>query len=196
VRVRLAVAGIAVAIAGCGTAPTSASPLAYTPPPVVVPVSPGQSGSSGPVAIDPSLLDHLPAQVDGLDVMRSPEYDALAVADPAVVAYGEGIATAIVADPASEAFATVTIVRFRPGVLNDGRFRDWRDSFDLGVCERAGGVTGNAEASIGGRLTYIGTCGEGVHTYHVRLDDSRVLVSVSALGDRRLGELLVQQLRD
>jgi hypothetical protein len=43
---------------------------------------------------------------------------------------------------------------------------------------------------------YIDTCDGGLRVYHAWLPKSRVLVSVSALGDRRLGELIARQLVD
>jgi hypothetical protein len=196
VRVRLALAGIAVAIAGCGTAPPSAIPLASTPAPVVVPVSPGQSAASGPVAIDPSLLDHLPAKVDGLDVLSSAASDAAAAADPVLKPFGEGVVTALAIDPVSGDFAYATLVRLRPNAFSDELYRSWRDSFDEGACSQAGGVDRRAVTQMSGREVHIDSCAGGIRTYHVWLASSRVLVAVSAVGERRLGERLVDALSD
>ncbi|MDQ2964916.1 MAG: hypothetical protein M3R57_03615 [Chloroflexota bacterium] len=154
------------------------------------------AASSGPVAIDPSLLDHLPAQVDGLDVARSHESDVAAVADPVVIEFAEGIVTALAIDPASGDFAYTTLVRLRPDAFSEELYRGWRDSFDQGACSQAGGVVRTAVAKISGREVHIDTCQGGVRTYHVWLQSSRVIVSVSAAGERRLGERLVEALRD
>ncbi|MEO7664523.1 MAG: hypothetical protein ABIV26_05300, partial [Candidatus Limnocylindrales bacterium] len=63
-----------------------------------------------------------------------------------------------------------------------------------GACSQASGVAGHAEAQIDGRTVYIGTCGGGVRTYHAWLAPDGVMVSASAVGDRRLGERLVENL--
>ncbi len=128
--------------------------------------------------------------------MASPESDADAVGDVAVVEYGEAVVTALAADPGTADFVYATVVRLRPDVFDDELFRDWRDSFDEGACSQAGGVTGRAEATLGGRTVHIGSCAEGVRTYHVWLAARRVLVSASSLGERRLGEVLVEGLRE
>lgn len=193
----LALAGIALAIAGCAT--TAPIPAATATPssdgPSASP-SPTLTASSGQVSIDPSLLDHLPTQVDGLDVSRSPGSDAAAVADPVVAEFGDGVVTALVIDPASGDFAYATLVRLRPDGFGDELYRDWRDSFDEGACSQAGGVVRTAVTEISGREVHIDTCAGGVRTYHVWLPNTRLLVSVSALGDRKLGEQLVKALKD
>lgn len=195
---RVAVPLLALILAGCGTAVPSGTPTsnsiptpALTPTPTTRPV-----GSGGPVAIDPSLLDHIPAQVDGLDVMRRPETDLAAAADPVVTAFGEGVVTALAIDPVSGDFAYATLVRLRPGVFTEDLFRSWRESFDEGACSQAGGVVRTAVAEIAEREVHIDSCEGGLRTYHVWLGNSRVLVSVSAIGERRLGEHLVEELQD
>lgn len=145
---------------------------------------------------DPALLEHLPAQVDGLDVMRSPESDLAAASDPVVTEFGEGVVTGLAIDPASGDFAYATLVRLRPDAFTEELYRSWRDSFDEGACSQAGGVVRTATTEISGREVHIDSCEGGVRTYHVWLEKSRVLVSVSSLGERRLGELLVEGLRD
>ena len=146
--------------------------------------------------IDPGLLDHLPVQVDGVDVLRQPESDLAAAADPVVTEFGEGVVTGLAIDPASEDFAYATLVRLRPGAFTDELYRSWRDSFDQGACSQAGGVVRTAVTEISGREVHIDSCEGGLRTYHTWLEASRVLVSISSLGDRRLGELLVEELRD
>jgi len=201
VRVGLAVAGIVLVLAGCATTAPTTSP---TPPPTATasPIgttptaSPGQPASSGAVAIDPSLLDHIPAELDGLDVIRRPETDLAAAADPVVTEFGEGVVTALAIDPVSADFAYATLVRLRPGVFTEDLFRSWRESFDEGACSQAGGVVRTAVTEIAGREVHIDSCEGGLRTSHVWLGNSRVLVSVSAIGERRLGERLVEELQD
>ena len=107
----------------------------------------------------------------------------------------EGMAQAFVIDPATSDFAYSSVIALRPGVYDASYFRSWRDSFDEGACSQSGGVVGNAETTIAGRTVYIGRCDGGVSTYHVRLDERDAIVSISAFGEHRLGELLLADLR-
>jgi hypothetical protein len=91
-------------------------------------------------------------------------------------------------------YVVVTVARLKPGLFGDIFFRGWRDTFDAAVCEQAGGVDGHAEARIGGRQTFIGTCAGGVHTYHVYMPDQDVIVSLQGAGDGRFGERVVEGL--
>ncbi len=147
------------------------------------------------IAIDASLLDILPALVGGLAPQRDPSIDASAFADPGVANVATAGATTLFIDPTSGQFAYVAVVRLIGGAISDGQFRAWRDSFDAGACSQAGGVSGHAQASIGGRQTYIGTCAGGVRTYHTLVPERGLLVSISSLGDRRLGEQVLAGLR-
>lgn len=198
---RLAVVGIAVGIAlllaGCAT--TAPNPTAT--PTTPTPSGPGQASpaptaSGVPVPIDPTLLEHLPAEVDGVDVARRPESDAAAATDSVVVEFGEGVVTALAVDPGTDDFAYVALVRLRDGVFSEELFRSWRESFDEGACSQAGGVGRPAVSEIDGREVHINSCEGGLRTYHAWLPNSRVLVSVSAFGDRRLGEHIVEELVD
>ena len=158
-------------------------------------LSPSASGVQQSL-LDPALLDHLPATVGGLTVKRNAESDAIVDSDPTVLAYAQGAITGLAIDAAAGEFVHATLVRLRPGVFGDAFFRDWRDSFDGAVCSQAGGVRGHAEATIGGHQAFIGTCAQGVLTYHVWLPSSGILVSASSVGQKRLGEKLVEGLRD
>ncbi|HEV8490276.1 MAG TPA: hypothetical protein VGQ58_10870 [Candidatus Limnocylindrales bacterium] len=194
---RLAIAAVAFVLAGCGTtAPTPTPTATATPRGISQTASPASTGSGGPVAIDPSLLEHLPARVDGLDLMRRPESDAAAAADPVVVAFGEGVVTVLAVDPGTDDFAYAALVRLRDGAFSEELFRSWRESFAEGACSQAGGVVRTAVTEIDGRDVHIDSCEGGLRVYHAWLPNSRVLVSVSALGERRLGEQIVQELVD
>ena len=188
-----------LAVAACGPAPSvtvqptpdRASPTgaASTPPPASTTRAP-----STLVGVDPSLLDLLPDAVAGHPIEEAPEAAAESTADALLAQSAESIAVGIAADPATSSFAVASVVHLKPGVFNEEFFRDWRDSFDQGVCEQAGGVSGNAEAEIEGRTVYIGTCAGGVHTYHVYLEGRDAIVSVNSVGDARLGEELMKDL--
>lgn len=193
------VVGLAFVVA-CGPAPSASPPASPTPtgvpsPPTIDPTA-APSGDVRDLELDPDLLSHLPDEVDGLTVTRSDDAVAAALADPNVARDASAIAAAIVVDPDTGEFAFASTTRLRAGVMGDAFFRDWRDTFDDEACSQAGGVSGHAEAEIGGRATFIGSCAGGVRTYHVWLGNSGVLVSVSSVGDRRLGEQLVEGLRD
>lgn len=194
-RASLVLAGIALVLAGCATNPATPTPAA-TPTGAGPSPSPAPSRSGAPVAIDPSLLEHLPTQVDGVEVRRRPESDAAAAADPVVVAFGDAVVTALAVDPGTDDFAYAAVVRLREGAFSEDLFRSWRESFDEGACSQAGGVARTAVTEIDGRDVHIGSCEGGLRTYHAWLPNSRVLVSVSAFGDRRLGEKIVQELVD
>lgn len=186
----------AIAVAACGQTPpspsgasSSATAAAATPS-----LPAGPSGTAG-VMVDASLLELLPGSVDGIDLNESPEAEADALDDPVVSAVGTAIAGAFAADANTGDFVYALVVRLRPDAMNDAVFRSWRDTFDEGACSQAGGITGHAEAEIGGHKTYIGTCAGGVHTYHVWLPAQQRLLSMSAFGERRFGEQLLRNLR-
>lgn len=173
-----AVAAVAVAllmgvvVAGCSPAPT------------------GSAGSPvGAVAVDATLLDLLPSEVADAARVVDATTAAEIAADPVLGADVEALAVALYAS--AQDYAVVTVTRFRPGVLTDEYYRDWRDSFDEGVCAQAGGVDGHAQAPIGSRLVNIGTCAGGVRTYHLRLAEPDRIISLQALGDLRYGELIM-----
>lgn len=200
-----ALAIVAFVLIGCDAA-TSAGPTrsaeaqSLSPSRSLVPSASGPatsspevsaSAASGSVPHDPSLLELLPAEVDGIPVVGDADTSAAMGEDPALGDDATGLAAATVVAPAGDDFAIIAIVRFEPGVVDDAYFRDWRDSYDDGACSQAGGVAGHAQAAIGGLSTFIGTCQGGLRTYHVRPADD-VLVSVSSLGERRLGEEVVE----
>ncbi|HEY0443144.1 MAG TPA: hypothetical protein VGC90_02880 [Candidatus Limnocylindrales bacterium] len=198
-----------VALAACGASITTGTPgatppsdaratlVAGTPATTATAAAPSAPRPSGPaVTIDATLLQHLPGTVDGLAVQRVPASDAIASSDAIVVGNADAAVTGLVIDAAGGEFAHATLVRLRTGVFGDAFFRRWRDAFDASVCDPAGGVAGHAEATIGGRLTFIDSCQAAVRTYHTWLPSSGVLVSVTSVGERRLGEQVVAALTD
>lgn len=189
---------LAIALAACGPAPTVAPTISEAPiasPTQDLPSATSSVAPSSSVAIDPTLLGLLPATVDGIEMVESPEAEIAALAGPELAAVGAAMAAGIAVDTTSGQFVYAVVVRLEPGAMDDAVFRDWRDSYDEGACSQAAGVTGKAEAQIAGRTVYIGSCGGGVLTYHVWLVDQFILISASAVGDRRLGELLMENLR-
>jgi hypothetical protein len=188
------------ALAACAPASDPSPPKTGSPAASVAPVaSPAEATvppPAGSVAVDPSLLDVLPEDVEGVAIEPDPVTAESVSRDPELTGKVEAIAIGLAVDAESEGanLAIVNVVRLQPGVFNDAFFRNWRDTYDEAACAQAGGVVGNAEAEIGGRTAYIGSCTGGAHTYHVVARD-RVLVSVTAVGEKRLGERIIEGIR-
>lgn len=188
---------LAVALAGCSPSVDATPSPSPSPSLGRTEASPPAISSTSPssVTIDPTLLAFLPATVDGFAITESPEAEAAALAGSEIPAVGSGMAAGIAVDGATGQFVYAIVVRLIPAAMNDLVFRDWRDSYDEGACSQAGGVAGHAETEIGGRTVYIGTCNGGVRTYHVWFTEQGILISASAVGERRLGEQLMDNLR-
>ncbi len=163
--------------------PETAAPASVSPP------SPG----GGDVVLDPSLLEVLPADIDGIPVTAEDQAFAEAASDPAfrrnvaraafpIVVSGSDLASGVVAQLIGDRY-------------NEQFFRDWRDSYDDGACGQSGGVASNAETDLGGRTVYIGTCAGGLRTYHTWIESRGVIVSLFSIGESRFGERLMDGLR-
>jgi hypothetical protein len=152
------------------------------------------------VTVDPTLLDVLPAEVAGRPLDPDAESAAAIAEDGSIAPFVSAIALASVFGPAATdvppSYAVVTVARLRPGVFGEAFFRGWRDTFDAAVCEQAGGVEGHAEAELGGRHTYIGTCAGGVHTYHSYLPTRDVIVSSQSAGPALFGEQVMSEITE
>jgi hypothetical protein len=195
--VLLVVAGVAVGavaaltVGGGGSPgptlppPTSASTDAPTAVATAAPVSPAPSGPRA--VIDHGLLSLLPPAVGGFVVRPFPEAETQAVTDPDLGRNVSRFATAFVGDANGANWAYTAIVDVRPEARSDAFYRDWQESFDASACQPAGGVGGHTQVVIAGHDVERTACGGGVRTYHVRLAGG-VLLSISDLGDARLGE--------
>lgn len=164
-------------------------PTSFGPPP-----SPSPPDDASPIVIDPTLLAYLPAAVGGIAVTEDADEASTALSDPDL----PRIATAVDGAVAFDGGANLVyswIVRLRPGVFNDGDYRQWRDSYDEGTCAAAGGVVGRAEATIANRQAYVTSCAAGLHTYHVWLKAEDILISASSIGEGRFGQKLLEGLR-
>jgi hypothetical protein len=197
-QARAVVAGLALAVilGACSATQPSASP-GSTPTDFGTP--PTDDSAAGPsdiaaIVIDPALLRVLPARVGGLPVEESPEGDESAQTEPALAKLATSAVGAVAVDTGTTDLVYALVVKLRPGALTDSRFRDWRDSFDEGTCGGASAVVGHAETLIAGRSVFIGTCSGGLRTYHVWIRGADLLISVSSLGPRKLGELLLAEL--
>lgn len=186
---RAACAGLlCLALLACGPVPG--------PSPTTAP-SPASSASAPSVLVDPALLDILPDEVGGVPILPDAENASGIAADPTLAADVEALALALAVDQAAgaENLAIVNVVRLRPAVLGEAFFRQWRDSYDEAACAPAGGVTGNAEAEIDSRQVFIGSCSGGAFTYHA-IHGENVIVSITSVGERRLGEAIMGSLED
>jgi hypothetical protein len=179
--------------------PSPTAPLP-TPTSTSTPAASTASPAAG-VTVDPKLLAVLPAKVSGVPVTPDLETAADIAADDSIARFVSAIALATAFGPVATDglgdYVVVTVARLRPGTFSDVFFRGWRDTFDAGVCEGAGGIAdANAETDIAGRRTFVGTCVEGVHTYHIHLDAGDLIVSMQGLGPGRFGERIVEGLAE
>ena len=204
-RALLVIAMCAVVLAACtgGPGPTPTPPRAsgaatatirpatsFGPPP-----SPTAPDDSSPIVLDPALLAYLPESVGGIEVKEDVDEAAAALNDPALPRIASAVDGAVAVDTGTGNLVYAWIVHLRPGVFADSDYRQWRDSYDEGACVAAGGVVGRAEATIGGRQSYVTSCVAGLHTYHVWLKDQDILISASSIGAGKLGEKLLEGLR-
>jgi len=200
---------VALLFAACGggggggapVTPTAAPTSSLLPPASDTPSAdtPSAATASAAIVVDETLIDYLPIEVAGIALTSDPDTAGEIASDPDLAASASAIAVASAIAPGTSVgddLAVVSVVRLKPGVFDTEFFRSWRDSYDKAACEAAGGTAGNAQAVIGGRETDIGTCGAGAHTYHVYLDASNVIVSVTSVGRLRLGEQIVAGLRE
>jgi hypothetical protein len=178
--------------------PPRPSPSVSNPPVTAVPTASAASAASpgAGVIVDPTLLDTLPDAIDAVPVTPDLESAADIAAEGSIAPFVSAIALATAFGPPATNeigdYAVATVARLRPGTFSDLFFRGWRDTFDAGVCEQAGGVeTGSAETEIAGRRTFVGTCVGGVHTYHLYLPAKAVIVSMQGVGPGRFAERIV-----
>ena len=203
---------LTVLIAGCGPSPATpslvASPTGSLEPPATAEGPSSSAAGSGSTAspaspgaavqVDAALLSFVPNAVDGVPLTFDPETSATIAADPSVAPDAASLAVGLAIVPGASAaddLAIVSIVKLRDPAKDDAWFRDWRDTYDQAACNPAGGLVGNAEAEIGGGTVYIGSCAGGVRTYHTRLAAAGIVVSITALGSRRLGEKVMAGLQ-
>jgi hypothetical protein len=172
----------------------TASASARLPDPLSPPASSLTTGED--VAVDLSLLSILPPIVAGVPMQPALDTSTQIAADPALAGDVEAVAVALfvaAGSSAAEDLVIASVVRLQPDIFNETFFRGWRDTYDTAACEPAGGLRGNAEAEIDGRQVFIGSCANGAFTYHLRYGED-VIVSLTSVGEGRLGEQVVQNL--
>ena len=159
------------------------------------PPSPTPPDETTAVTLDPTVLAFLPESVNGIPVTESVDEASQALDDPSLPKIATSMDAGVAVDLGTGDLVYAWVVRLRPDKFTDEIYRQWRDSYDEGACSGAGGVTGNAEATIDDRTVYITSCVQGLRTYHVWLKDQGILISASATGDAKFGELLMDNLR-
>jgi hypothetical protein len=185
---------LALALGACTVTTNSFPPSASAPGDSFGPPDPDAT-LRPPVTIDRSLLAFLPRSVDSIPVIESSEGNDTILADDVLPLFASAAVAAEIASPQTADVATVFVVRLLPGAMTDDVFRDWRDSFDAGVCAGDNQVVGRAEADVAGNHVYIGTCATAdLRTYHVWLKDKSILISSWSTGERRLGLLVLENL--
>lgn len=182
---------------GSASAPSTASP----PPATATPGPPSGSSAFGSppalpagVTVDPGLLEVLPAQIDGVALEPDPTTAAQVASDQLLADSALSIAVALAIGPGSagsDDLAVASVIRLRPDVFDEAFYQEWRDTYNEAACEVADGVQSDTQTEIGGRTTYGGTCVGGAQTYHVYLEDQGFIVSITATGERRFGELIL-----
>jgi hypothetical protein len=205
------VAWIGLVAVACGTTPSPSSPVTAaaagsSTTAASLATSSMTAAASASAALmaspDPSLLSRVSATVAGIPLTYDPETTASVAADPGLGRDASALAIAIGVAPgdssASQAGSSdvvvVSVVRARANSIADTWFRGYRDSYDAAACASAGGVSGHAQATMQGRTVFIGSCAGGALTYHVQLAGEPVIVSVTSVGPRRLGEKFMESI--
>ena len=204
-RVGLAAAlgalGAALLLGGCGARdaslvpmplPVTGTPAPPTVPPTVPPTSPAPTlpmPSGASVALDPGLLALLPSSIGGAPVSEEPTSFGQAIKDASFVSSIDRAAFPIAVSGAD--WASGVLAHVRPGLYSDKMFADWRASYDQGACAQSSGVLARAEQTLGGRTTYVTTCGGGLRTYHTHLASRDVIVSLLSTGAQDFGAQLM-----
>ena len=202
-----AIAAVTI-LAGCGSpvsppvAPSSAASASVAPTPSSQPGGSGEpsspQGSASTAAADPDLFEVLPATDDILTLTYDPVTTAGIAADPALDPAVDAIATGLYllkgAAEGAPDFAIVNVVHLRDPSLGDNWYQSWRETYDEGACGQAGGVIRRAETTIGDVTVHVGSCAGGVFTYHVRLNEGNVILSMTSVGPARIGQTVTERM--
>lgn len=183
-------------IASCGSgspsATSSASPSATAPAVKASPSPTLRVGAYG-LVIDPSLVHLLPATIVGAPVTESGELEAAAMGDAQLPTHVASYAAAIVGSLGDPDWAQVQFLALKPNA-GTSFYAAWRDQVESAGCSQASGIASRARRDIGGWPVDVTTCVGGAMLYQLELQDQGVLVSVTALGPKKLGEQAVAAL--
>jgi hypothetical protein len=193
---------IAIGSAFAGCSPEGGNPDSVEPSATVTiraSEPPGETSdpaetTPAPLVVDPALLAILPARVAGVTLAPSPDSASELTADPSLQDSASAIAVGAAIDPAGSDLAVASVIQLRPGVYSDTFFADWRTTYDAAACDPAGGVKSHVRQILGSYTAEVTTCAQGARTYHVLLPGD-IIVSVTAVGDRKFGDLVIAALR-
>ncbi len=200
-RAALVVSALAVVgsiVAACG-GDASGSAAAGSPGAGGAASTPAATSAGGDarLVVDAGLLRYLPASVAGVAMQPSPESAAGMVTDPSLARTASAIAVGVVVaagNSRGDDLAISTVIQLRPGVYTDQFYQGWRDAYDRAACDPAGGVASHVQQLIGPHAVEVTVCSQGARTYHTHLAGDR-LVSITAVGDRKFGDLVMAGLR-
>jgi len=189
-------------VAACGGEPGASGASGAPGTPVAAgattdPAATSGTGADAPLVVDAGLLQVLPASVAGVPMQASPDSAAGMIHDAALAQTASAIAVGVVVaagDSRGDDLAVSSVIQLRPGVFTDEFYRGWRDAYDRAACEPAGGVASHVQQLIGPHTVEVTVCGQGARTYHTFLAGDR-LVSITAVGDRKFGDLVMAGLR-
>ncbi len=189
--------GAPATAAAATAAPATAAATAAAAAPSSPSPSPAADATPAPLVVDDGLLAILPATVAGV-AMQPATYTATGMAaDLSLQRSASAVAVGMVLAPGdlgADDLAIASVIQLRPGIGTDAFYTQWRDEYDAGACEPAGGVASHAQQTIGSHPTEVTICAGGARTYHTRLPGD-LLVSVTAVGDRGFGDLVIAGLR-
>ena len=151
--------------------------------------------------VDPSLLSFIPIGGHGLIQTTDPDTTLQVAHDPDLAANASGLMIAsYIPDPTKASgapgddIAVVSVVRLRDPAADDTWFRAWRASYDAGACANAGGLARTSQIDIGSHTVFIGACSGGSFTYHTRLSNGAIVISINSIGPLRIGETIMERL--
>jgi hypothetical protein len=182
-----------VSAASTGVLPTASAPAPTSPTPSFA----LGSSSLQPLVVDPTLLAILPASVDAVEMQAATDAATRMTQDPELARSASALAVGTViaaGDSLTDDLAVSSVIRLRPGVYSDAFYATWRRDYDEAACAPAGGVLSHDQQVIGAHPVELTVCSQGARTYHTHLIGD-LLVSITAVGDRRFGDLVMAGLR-
>lgn len=147
---------------------------------------------------DPALFEVLPDTSDVFSLTYDPVTTAAIASDPALDPAVDSIATGLYrlrdAAPDGPDFAIVNVVHLRAPAVEGDWFRSWRETYDEAACAQAGGVIRRAQTPVGALIVHVGSCAGGAFTYHARLNEGNVILSMTSVGPARIGQTVAERL--
>lgn len=199
----MAALALGAGVAACGPTGAGASgsgvAASLVPSPTASASDAGDIGdaSLGPLVVDPSLLRILPAGVAGIAMQPSPQSAASMASDASLARSASALAVGVVAAAGGsrgDDLAVSSVIRLRPGVYTDTFYQHWMEAYDVAACDVAGGIASHVQQLIGSHTVEVTVCSQGARTYHTHLAGD-ILVSITAVGDRKFGDLVMAGLR-